>query len=615
MCGFSLSILSGRWSGWAVCLSLLTLHVTLAFNSMSQHCATVDEGAHLLSGFMAWTYGDFEYYYVNPPLIKMVTSLPMVVFGANLPEGLRWSPAVDLYAYNDRFVIRNKMSYSDMLMHSRCMNVFISCMGGLFLYRWARQLYGQAAGIVATALWALSPTVIGWAGVCTVDLGASVMGLAVMHGVWTYLNSPSWRKAVFAGSVLGLGLLSKFTLLILCPIIPLIWLSARWAQRGSATDGGGEVRWRHLVLVLGFALLAVNTGYGFQRTLQPLGTFAFRSHLLSRLTSSCRLLDPWLKLLPVPLPAAYVSGLDHQKGRADSVVAPMVYLRGRWRSGVWEYYYLYALAVKTTLGTVTLALFALGFALLTPRVRLRAWEELIMMLPLCAILGIITANMRNQFSSIRYIMPTFPFLFLGISRVGIILADVATATSLRGFALLYPWKVVGAGIVIGSLVWNGVSLLRVHPHELSYFNEIANGPDRGWEHLIESNIDWGQDLLILKRWAEAHPSARPLRLAYYGGVDPHVWGVNYQLAPTADEAASGELLPGWYAISVNFIAGASFRAFDEQDRPIRINRDDYRYFRDVKPYAKAGYSIFVFHITREQSDLLRVRLATSKNGE
>jgi hypothetical protein len=42
----------------------------------------------------------------------------------------------------------------------------------------------------------------------------------------------------------------------------------------------------------------------------------------------------------------------------------------------------------------------------------------------------------------------------------------------------------------------------------------CGGPLHGHRHLVSSNIDWGQDLLFLRNWAQRHPKARPLRIAY-----------------------------------------------------------------------------------------------------
>ncbi len=94
-----------------------------------------------------------------------------------------------------------------------------------------------------------------------------------------------------------------------------------------------------------------------------------------------------------------------------------------------------------------------------------------------------------------------------------------------------------------ALGGNAISVLRNHPFHLSYFNELAGGADRGWEHLIEANMDWGQDLLSLKRWLDQHPEARPVRLAYYGGVDPHRAGIDYELPPSQMSRGSRDRSP------------------------------------------------------------------------
>jgi hypothetical protein len=50
------------------------------------------------------------------------------------------------------------------------------------------------------------------------------------------------------------------------------------------------------------------------------------------------------------------------------------------------------------------------------------------------------------------------------------------------------------------LLATAVSTLRAYPHQLAYFNEAAGGPENGWRHLLHSNLDWGQDLWLVKKW-------------------------------------------------------------------------------------------------------------------
>lgn len=41
------------------------------------------------------------------------------------------------------------------------------------------------------------------------------------------------------------------------------------------------------------------------------------------------------------------------------------------------------------------------------------------------------------------------------------------------------------------------STIHVYPHQLCYFNEAAGGAVGGHKHLLHSNVDWGQDFLLL----------------------------------------------------------------------------------------------------------------------
>ena len=69
------------------------------------------------------------------------------------------------------------------------------------------------------------------------------------------------------------------------------------------------------------------------------------------------------------------------------------------------------------------------------------------------------------------------------------------------------------------------SLAAIHPHELSYFNEVAGGPIGGRHALSDSNLDWGQGALDLARLQQARPEFRDLTLFAFGETDPDHYGV------------------------------------------------------------------------------------------
>lgn len=596
----------------AACLVLLATHAALALHALRQNCVTVDEGGHVLSGVLVWEAGRMDCYAVNPPLIKALFALPVAVSRPQLPDSLLGQVSADWVPQHEQFVQANGGRYLELIFRARLVLVGLSVLGGWLVYRWAGQLFGTVSGLVALVLWAFCPNVLCWAGVCTVDLGATVLGLAAAYAFRHFLRRPGWLQAAWAGGVLGLALLSKFTLLVLYPTFLLAWLAA-WCQgRKSASHHGMTLHWRRFTAVLIVSVVVLNLGYGFQGTGRAWGSFSFKSRTLSGTEKRPRnrFDGTWLESLPVPLPEAYVTGLDEQKSHADRGFP--AYLWGQWQRGGWWYYYAVAAAVKIPLGTWLLALLAVALACLSQRFRAPFREEFLLWLPAGAILALL-ASQTGINSHFRYVLPALPFVFIGIGRVGKLVEEAWHAWQAPGgeSAGRPVFSAVAASLVVASLAWNGAAVARTHPHYLSYFNELAGGPDNGWQWLTESNIDWGQDLLFLKRWVDEHPEARPLGLAYYGGIDPHLAGLDYRLAPDQRDGPR----PGWYAVSVNFVCGASFSGYDERGQKVRFPAGAYTYFRRFTPVAKAGYSIFIYYITLEDANRMRRELAWPEVAE
>ncbi len=71
----------------------------------------------------------------------------------------------------------------------------------------------------------------------------------------------------------------------------------------------------------------------------------------------------------------------------------------------------------------------------------------------------------------------------------------------------------------------GATVARIHPHELTYFNELAGGPIGGRRILSDSNLDWGQGATALARLQAVRPELRDLTLYYFGDTDPAHYGV------------------------------------------------------------------------------------------
>jgi hypothetical protein len=190
------------------------------------------------------------------------------------------------------------------------------------------------------------------------------------------------------------------------------------------------------------------------------------------------------------------------------------------------------------------------------------------------------------------VLPAFPFAAIWIGKSARLLAGPAR-----------PLKFVAAA----ALSWSVASSLVIYPHSLSYFNELAGGPIGGHRHLLDSNIDWGQDLFYLRAWLDEHPEARPLRMAYHGLFNPRVAGIEWSDPPRivgdpgqTIAAHRGGPEPGWYALSVCSMYGYGLGGLGY--------RPEFTYFRRLQPVATAGYSVYIYHVTLEEANRVRREL-------
>ncbi|MFQ5730907.1 MAG: ArnT family glycosyltransferase [Planctomycetaceae bacterium] len=505
-----------------------------------------------------------------------------------------------------------------------------SLLGAWVCYLWGRDLYGATAGLLAAALWCFSPNILAHGAMITPDVGSAALGVLAGYLFWRWLREPSWTWAVLAGIALGLAELTKFTWVVLFVLWPLLWVVYR---RTSGAPRAWRLEAGQLGLVALLAVYAINAGYGFEGSFTRLGDFEFVSETLGGPEqdragpTGNRFRDSWRAGVPVPVPRNYVSGIDVQK--RDFERGKRSYLRGEWKQGGWWYYYVYALLVKVPVGTWVLFTLAGCVSLQSLRSGISAdtetpeqpgsseaagprptsWRDELVLLAPAAVVLVLVSSQTGFNHHLRYVLPAFPFAFVWISKVARHVhwgrkapgADASGSPNDAGpNARGAPgrWFTV---VVCAALLWSVGSSLWVYPHSLSYFNEPAGGPMNGHAHLVDSNIDWGQDLLYLKDWYDEHPEARPFHLAYFGMFNPQFAGFEYRLPPETPH-------PGWYAVSVNFLKGMQFSTWNGERRRELIGPKRCVYFQHFEPVARAGYSIYIYHVTLDEANRVRRKL-------
>jgi hypothetical protein len=178
---------------------------------------------------------------------------------------------------------------------------------------------------------------------------------------------------------------------------------------------------------------------------------------------------------------------------------------------------------------------------------------------------------------IRYVLPALPFLILFASQ----------SAQWFDFAK-YPLRSLTTALLAAWMLLS----VRYLPEHLAYFNELAGGPVGGREHLLDSNLDWGQDLRGLDRYLSDH-KLHEIGLAYFGTVPPSSLGIGYHIPPSRAPQA------GRFAVSVNFEQGRPHwvRTPRGEIRPVDIG--EFGYFAYFKPVARIGESIDVFEISED----------------
>jgi hypothetical protein len=556
----------------ALPLAAVLLFTALAIDAARIETPTVDEFAHVPAGVAAWRQGRTDLYRSNPVLPKLLLAAPLALDAevADPPAveaPLGWGP----WQYGARFLEANRAQYLDVMLRARLVAIACALAAAAILFGWARDVFGLRAASIVTALFLLCPNVLAHGHLATIDMAALTTILLALDTLRRAVRQPTPLRVLGAGAALGLALAIKFSAVLVVPAIAAVVVTERFRDPATPRPrriGRAALDLACLALV---ALVVTNASLAFEGSFAPLAEFSLRSSMGRALVASA---PGWV---PVPLPREWVLGFDgaleiQQHGEFGS------YLMGRWSEhGVW-YYNLVALGVKLPLATLALVAVAVPCWW-----RRRGRDLLPIAAPLVALL-VAFATASNLNIGIRHVLPVLPFLFLLLGPVFEQTSDIRwrrTSALLAVFAL-------GAGLR------NAAS---IHPNYLTFFNAIAGGPQRGGAWLLDSNLDWGQDLYRVRDAARAIDPDAPLYLLYFGHVDPALYGISYALVPPTRVA-------GLVAVSANFLGGASYVTVAPGGATVPVSGDTAAWLRGETPSARLG-SILLFDTRPESPDAAR----------
>ena len=541
--------------GRGVRVLLLAVFAILCAHGLRWDTPTVDEFAHLPSGWYTLKTGRFDLFPLNPPLIKVLSAVPLLTLSPALDPAARientgWYP----WVYGTEFMERNRAEYDRIFLLGRLPVVALGLLLGWLVFRWARELYGDEAGLVALFLTVFFPSLIAHAHLATVDVGLAFFLVLTLYLFWRFVQRPAPWLLVACGLALGLAQLSKFSALLLYPVLLLLALLPLSVGAGLAPPREGvnpsptsqKRRLASLALIFLISLVVIDAGYLFQEIGHPV---RFESKLLSVLPAG------------LPLPADYLRGLDSLQ-LINEVGEYPEYLFGRWSREGSPFYYLVVILFKTPLPL-------LAALLLVPFARSRARGQSFLWLP--ALVLLVFFSVSKVHYGIRYILPIFPLLIVYASRLVPWVRTRSRAVQSVALALLlsYPF-----------------SAFLSTPDTLSYFNVLAGG--QGDRILLDSNIDWGQGLKRVRAYMDRE-GIDQIGLAYFGHVDPAIYGIDWDFPHTER--------PGLVAVSANFRHGYPYATYRD-GRILPIPPNAFTWIGQFPRVVDIGGGIFVYRIEK-----------------
>src|SRR4051812_3933492 len=528
---------------WLIPAGLLLIYAAQCCWFIGTQSLTVDEPGHIAAGLAMWRHGRFVMLNDQPPLARLLFTAPLAAFTNTQVDNI----------HERLFTVDPSLAY-----WTRPPIVLLGILLGIALWYAARAWLSEGAANFALGLFAFSPALVAHFSLATMDGSAALTIFLVVLQLARWRKNPDRTQTALLGIALGLMLMSKF-------YTPPLFLIALYLVTLKTADGEQHSRgwhWKHAIAIATLAWCVVWAGYFFHVSTAWIEDHNLTIHMKNREADFVLPVNVSLRGKILVPGAEYIDGM-YKVFRHD-VSGHQAMLMGEVsQTGGWKSYYFYVIALKWPLTVLVLA-FAGLIAILRKRVRAPQGWPFLLAIPVAFFF--IAIFSRIQIGD-RHILPLYPFALLLAAAAWQSLANI-------------PWARI---VLLAFLVANAADSLRFAPDYMSYFTPLTD-QTKSYRLLTDSNTDWGQGLIALKKYQEAHPS-EAIHLAYFGNVDPLIYGIRYtDLQPF--ERRSGTVV-----VSVSHLSG-QFLA----------NPSGYKWLLQYKPKAILDHTLYVFDVPENRGE-------------
>jgi Dolichyl-phosphate-mannose-protein mannosyltransferase len=490
---------------WLIPAALCALLWGQLFFSSRQLSQTADEATHLYSGYRYLKCGDLTVSPEHPPLAKVIAAAPLLAMnfavncapfqGNNVQQAfasLNW-----LYSQNWPVALARARIAISVFAVGLCLLVWIV----------ARRMFGLATAVVAGLLLVFEPNLLAYGPLVMTDVPVTCMLLFAVFGFYLWITRRKVSFLLLTALATGLTLLTKHSGAVVLPILAALAVTDVLHQSGGQT-GSDRPKWRlalHNLLAVSLICFVaagiVWAGYALRFAANPAAS-PLQDQRPPAASGSERVLRG-LEALHL-MPQAYLQGFASAIALSDqssvAFVAGKVYLHAPWFSTPFNFVIRNTAAM---LVMIVMAAFGVAFAF-----RQRHRELLFLLVPVAVYLAVCIHASTNV--SVRYLLPTFPFLVIMVAA-----GCVELARRTRWVTCALPCLIL----------LHAASSLHAYPNYLSYANDLWGGPKRAYKY--EPWLDLGQAYPEVKTYLQKHP-ARNCWLITGWHWDPAFYGVPCQ---------------------------------------------------------------------------------------
>lgn len=537
---------------WFLVSLLLVLIFLQTFLGARLFSVAMDEQVHLPVGLVHLQSEKIELDKSSTPFIGMLTALPGFLFA---------KPRIDLkdpyILNNDFWNFGNKFLFSNdtdqLVFWGRLVMIFLVLLLGIYVFKWADELFGIKAGLFSLFLFAFIPIVIGHAQLISTDVGLAVFFFISSYYFWKFLKEKKWRYQILAGIFMGMALGSKFSGVLLFPLFILFACLAELLTSSVRWTFDVKTFFKRLSRVFGIILPVFVVGF----------------------------LILWAIYL-FPKNLNFYSGGLKLLYSEDANPDYLNYLNGNFKEGGWWYYFIEGFLIKTPIPFLVFLFWSLAWF---RKHRTTFADKLGLLLPVVFL--VISTSLSAHNIGVRYLIPIYPFLAVySGGLINRILNYELGIKDQKKFlqAIIHNSKFL---ILIILSIWYVYSAISTYPNYLAYFNEFVGGSDNGYKYMDDSNIEWGQDLKRLKKFIDENPKTKVVYVWRQGDRALDYYGIGRE-RNIIDLKENWWAKPkGAYAVSSHFLVRAKIISRTMKDPSL-----DWASL--YQPAKKIGQSFFIY---------------------